>query len=111
MVATDWRRSVGSAGVMACIRREVMKSDEAGLTMVSFEKTAFPKLAQYVARYRNVVDYKTGGSSVRAVVDLIVLGKGRTEISLILTTRYADRAQADLFERALAKLLVSRISA
>ncbi len=45
MVAADWRRSVGNAGVMACIRSEVMKTDEAGVTMVSFKRVAFPKLA------------------------------------------------------------------
>ena len=45
------------------------------------------------------------------LVDVIVLGRGRTEISLIVTTPYADRASAEVVERKLAKLLVSRIVA
>jgi hypothetical protein len=111
MVAADWRRSVGNAGVMACIRSELMKTDEAGVTMVSFKRVAFPKLAKYAARFRTVVDYDQSGSSVRALIDMVVVGKGRTEITLVLTTRYADRAQADGVEQALAKLLVSRVTA
>jgi hypothetical protein len=42
---------------------------------------------------------------------MVVLGQGRTEITLVLTTRYADRAQADIVEQALAKLLVRRVAA
>lgn len=111
MVATDWRRSIGNAGVMACIRSEFIKADEAGVTVVSFKRVAFPKLAQYTARLRTVLDYDQSGSPVRAVIDMVVIGKGRTEITLVLTTRYTDRAQADIAEQALAKLLVSRIRA
>jgi hypothetical protein len=111
MVASDWQRSVGNAGVMACIRSELMKSDEAGVTMVSFKRVAFPTLAHYAARFRTVLDYDQSGSPVRAVIDMVVLGKGRTEITLILTTRYADRAQADIAEQALAKLLLRRVAA
>jgi hypothetical protein len=111
MVASDWQRSVGNAGVMACIRSELMKSEDAGVTMVSFKRVAFPKLAHYAARFRTVLDYDQSGTPVRVVIDMIVLGKGRTEITLILTTRYADRAQADIVEQALAKLLVRRVAA
>jgi hypothetical protein len=111
MVAADWQRSVGNAGVLACIRSELMRTDEAGVTMVSFKRVAFPKVAQFAARFRTVVDYDQKGSSVRAVIDMVVFGKGRTELTLILTARYADRAQADVVEQALAKLLVSRVAA
>ena len=111
MVASDWQRSVGNAGVMACIRSELMKSDEAGVTMVSFKRVAFPTLAHYAARFRTVLDYDQSGSPVRAVIDMVVIGKGRTEITPVLTTRYADRAQADIAEQALAKLLVRRVAA
>ena len=111
MVAADWRRSVGNSRMMACVGRELMKTEEAGVTFVSFKKVAFPKLTQYAARYRTVVDYRQTGGSVRAVIDFVILAQGRTEISLVLSTRYADRAQADVAERALAQLLVSRIDA
>ena len=111
MVATDWRRSVGNASVMACIRSELMKTDEAGVTMVSFKRVAFPKVEQYAARFRTVVDHDQSGSPLRALIDMVVFGKGRTEVTLVLTTRYADRAVADVAERNLALLLLSRITA
>lgn len=109
LVAADWQRSVGNAAFMACTRRELLKLDEA--KVVSFKKIAFPKLTRYAVRYRTVADYGETGSSVRVLVDLILLGQGRTEISLIVSTRYADRADADLAERNLALILVSRIAA
>jgi hypothetical protein len=111
MVAADWRRSVGNAGAMACVGRELMKTKEAGVRFVSFKKLAFPKLTQYAARYRTVVDYVKPGSSMRVSIDFVILGQGRTEISLILTARYADRAAADRAERNMALLLISRIAA
>jgi hypothetical protein len=111
MVTAEWRRSFGSSRYMACARKVVMNPDAAKVTFVSFKKIAFPKLARYSARYRMVADYGDAGNSVRVLVDIVVLGQGRTEISLIVTMAYADRAQADLFERALAKVLVRRVDA
>ena len=51
------------------------------------------------------------GARCARVIDMVVIGKGRTEITLILTTRYADRAQADIAEQAMAKLLLRRVAA
>ena len=111
MVAAEWRRSFGSSSYMACARKVVMNSDAANVKFVSFKNVAFPKLAQYSTRYRMVADYVNAATSVRMLVDVIVLGRGRTEISLVVTVPYADRAAADVVERKLAKLLVSRIVA
>ena len=109
MVAAEWRRSFGSSTYMACARKVVMNSNEANVKFVSFTKVAFPKLTPYSTRYRMVADYASAGNSIRMLVDVVVLGRGRTEISLIVSTPYADRAAADVVERKLAKLLVSRI--
>jgi hypothetical protein len=111
MVAAEWGRSFGSNSYMACARKIVMDSDEPNVTFVSFKKIAFPKVAQYASRYRMVADYGDAGSKVRVLVDVVMLGRGRTEISLVVTVPYANRASADVAERQLAKLLVSRIVA
>jgi len=110
MVAAEWQRTVANAVYMACIRRESFKSD-ASFRLVSFKKVAFPQLTRMAARYRVVADAGTSASSVRVVLDLILLGQGRTEITLIVSAPYADRAAADLAERRLAQILVSRIRA
>jgi hypothetical protein len=111
MVTADWQRSVESATFMACTRAAYMKSDEANVKVVSFTKLPFPKLTRYAARYRVVADYGTPGNAVSVLVDLIFLGQGRSEISLIVSTPYADRAAADGAERRLAQILVKRITA
>jgi hypothetical protein len=111
MVGVEWRRSFANSTYMACARKIVMNTEEAKVKFVSFKKIAFPTLAQYSARYRMVADYGEVGSSIRVLVDIIMLGRGRTEIALTLSTPYADRAAADVAERQLAALLVSRIVA
>jgi hypothetical protein len=110
MVAAEWQRTVGNPVYMACIRRDSFESD-ASFKLVSFKKVAFPQLTRMAARYRMVADAGTPGSSVRVVLDLILLGQGRTEITLIVSAPYTDRAAADLAERRLAQILVSRIRA
>jgi hypothetical protein len=111
MVTADWKRTVQNTTFMACTRSAYMKSDEANVKVVSFTKLAFPKLTRYTARYRVVADYGASGETVRVLVDLIFLGQGRSEISLIVSTPYADRAAADGAERRLAQILVRRIAA
>jgi len=111
MVATDWQRTVGNAAFMACGRAVLMKRDDPKVRFVSFTKAAFPKLTPRAVRYRSVVDYGGTGDTVRAVVDLVLIAKGRTEISLILTTLYSERTAADVAERNLARLLLSRVAA
>ena len=88
-----------------------MKKDDPKVKFISFTKVAFPKLTPRAVRYRSVVDYTGTENTVRAVVDLVVIGKGRTEISLILTTLYSERAAADVAERNMARLLLSRVAA
>ena len=111
LVTAEWQRTIQSVTFMACARRAYMKSDEANVKVVSFTKLAFPKLTRYAARYRVVADYGASGNTVRVLVDLIFLGQGRSEISLIVSTPYADRIAADGAERRLAQILVKRITA
>jgi hypothetical protein len=111
MVAAEWNRSFASAPYMACIRRGFADAEEATMRPVSFKQLTFPKLTRFVARYRMVADYGAAPNSVRMMVDIILLGRGRTEIGLIVSTPYANRAVAEVVERKLARLLVSRITA
>ena len=109
MVTSEWRRSFGNVGFMACAGRLVTES--AQMKIVSFKKRAFPKLATYAVRYRMLADYGAAGSSTRILVDVIYLGKGRSEVALSVTTAYAQRVQTDAAERRLAQLLVRRMNA
>ncbi len=111
MVAAEWKRTFASSPYMACVRKNYMKAEDPNTKLVSFKPMAFPKLARFVARYRMVADYTQAENSMRVLVDIIVLGQGRTEIALIVSAPYADRAAADIVERKLAQVLVSRVVA
>jgi hypothetical protein len=109
MVRTDWQRTVGSPAFWACGRREMATLE--GAKLVSLKKVAFPKLAQYSARYRLVYDFGKAGKSALVLMDMIVVGEGRSEISLFVSAPYADRVAADGAGRRLAKILLSRVKA
>ena len=109
MARTDLQRTAGSASWWACGKRAI--AAEKGMKLVSFGRAAFPKLGQYSARYRIVIDYGTAGSSVRLVMDIVVVAKGRSEVALVLTAPYVSRAAVDAAGRRLAGLLVGRIRA
>ena len=106
MVKTDWQRTVANPAFWACGKREMANLE--GAKLVSLKKMAFPKLAQYSARYRLVYDFGKAGSPTLVLMDLILVGQGRSEISLILSAPYSQRAAADGAGRRMATLLLSR---
>lgn len=109
MVAADWKRTVGNhAFMVACVRNEL--SEVADVKLISVKKLGFPKLTHYSARYRIVADFGPKGSRLRVLIDMIQLGQGRTEISIVLSARYGDRAAAEIAERRLAQIVVGRIT-
>ena len=110
MVTADWQRTVGNAAFMACTRKEYSQL-EAGFKVISFTKLAFPKLTRYTARYRVLADVTTQEGRLRVLVDLILLGQGRNETTLVLSAPYVAHAAVDSAERRLAQTLVSRMRA
>ena len=110
MVAADWQRTVGNAAFMACTRKEYSKP-EAGVTMISFKQLAFPKLTRYAARYRLLAQVGTPQGAVRVLVDIVLLGQGRSETTLIFSAPYVARAAVDSAELRLAQTLVRRMRA
>ena len=109
MVRTDWQRTVANPAFWACGKRELANAP--GAKLVSLKKVAFPKMAGYSARYRVLYDYGKAGSPALVLIDLIMVGRGRSEITLMLSAPYADRAAADAAGRRLAAILVGRIKA
>ena len=110
MVTADWQRTVGNAAFMACTRKEYSQL-ETGFKLISFTKLAFPKLTRYAARYRVLADVDTQDGQLRVLVDLILLGQGRNETTLVLSAPYVAHAAVDSAERRLAQTLVSRMRA
>lgn len=110
MVKLDWRRAVEHRGYLECLV-EKQFAGEAAMRLVSFEQTRFPKLAPLCRRYRLLVDYAGQGQTVRIMFDVILMGKGRTELTLASVAPYAARRAVEVAELRLARMLVGRATA
>jgi hypothetical protein len=111
MVRLDWERSALARGVLPCLSSVLKKSVGTGTKIVSARKIAFPHVATYSAAFRFVIDVRSSGAAVRVMIDLVAVGRGRTEITLTTTAPYAARAVVAPAEVRLAQLLVGRIRA
>jgi hypothetical protein len=105
MVALDWRRSITPA-LTSCFRSKLAGDPSAKL--ISFGRIAFAHVAAYTAAYRAILDVVDSGTTVRVMVDVVAVGRGRTEITLSTTAPYLARAAVVAAEVRLARLLVAR---
>jgi len=110
MVKLDWQRSVRAPGLLPCLRTYLAKSAPANAKVRGIHAFAFPRVAQYTAAFRLVFDVKTGGNTASMLVDLVLVGRGRTEVTLTTVAPYEARAVMKSAEAKLAHILVSRIS-
>jgi hypothetical protein len=111
MVRLDWQRSVLATGVLSCLRSTTSKASPTGATVVSIRKLTFPHVAQYTAAFRLVIDVRSSSGTVPLLVDLALVGRGRTEVVLTTTAPYAARGPVKAAEVRLARILVGRIRA
>jgi hypothetical protein len=108
MVARDWQRTVAHAGVTECLRKKFASGLPKGQKLVSFGSISFPKIGNLTAAYRGLVDVGSGKSAVRVLVDVVVFGAGRVELTLITTAPYYARVPVANAEARLAQIMVAR---
>jgi hypothetical protein len=108
MVGLDWRRTVLHAGMVDCLRQMFLMGLPKGQKLVSFGTFAFPKLARLTAAFRGLVDVGSGPNAMRVLVDLVVVGTGRMELTLITTAPYAARTVVEKAEARLVEVMVAR---
>jgi hypothetical protein len=108
MVRLDWQRTVTSPKVLPCLREVAAKSAGASAKLVSIGRVSFPHLATYTAAFRIVLEATSGTRTVRIFLDTVLVGRGRTEITLSITAPLAAAAGLRAGEVRLAKLLVAR---
>ncbi len=111
MVELDWQRSVLSPQLLPCLRTAVAQQVGSGVHFVSLQKLSFPQVATHTAAYRAVMDVPASGSTVRVFFDLVVFGRGRTEVTLAMIAPYANAKSVMQTEIRYARLLASRIRA
>ena len=108
MIAVDWQRTVIAPEVIRCISRDLGADVGDGMRVISMKRMPFPKLATFSARFRVLLE-TTQGQAVRVLIDVVLVGRGRTAVAITLSTPYANRAEADAAEVRLARLMLARI--
>jgi hypothetical protein len=111
MVARDWSRTVTDPRVPACLRTTLARALPASEKVVSFTRLAFPRLTQYAAAYRALIDVSAGAQHAEVVADIVVVGRSRTELTLSLEAPASARGGLVAAETRLAKALLPRVRA
>ena len=113
MVRLEWKRTFEHPNELSCLRRTAASGlARDGGRLVSFKRVPFPRLAPYARRYRMVGRVENrSGRRVTLLTDVVVLGKGRHELTLAIVAPLRDRTAADKTEVRLAKLLLARLRA
>lgn len=111
MVRLDWQQSVQAPGAVPCLRSYLLKTSGSHSKLVSFARIAFPHIATYTAAFRVLLDVQAQGKTVRVIVELVLVGRGRTEITLTAIAPAAAQAAVSAATLRLARILVARVRA
>lgn len=108
MVAADWQRTVVAPTAIPCQRSHLLKVLGPGVTFVSFRRVVFPAVATRSRAYVLLVDVKTQTGKVRVAIELVVIGHGRTEITIESTAPNLAQKVVAQADAQLARALVAR---
>ncbi len=111
MVELDWKRSLQAPHFLECARASLKKALNTTTQFVSLKPLKIPKLTAYTGAFRTVFDVKTSKETIRMAFDVIYIGRGKTEITLLTTTPLAAVAMVWPMEVGLAGTLAGRIRA
>lgn len=111
MVARDWQRTVADPRAISCLRGVITKGLTSSERLVSFRRLTFPRLATFVAAYRALIEVKVLGSSARVLADLVMIGRNRTELTLMFAGPAAAGASIAAADVRLARVLRARVPA
>jgi V8-like Glu-specific endopeptidase len=109
MVALDWQRTALAPQILPCLREGIVKSLGSTGRVVSIKRIAFPKIATYATAFRTLIDVTSGATTIRVMADVVLVGRGRTEITLTTTAPYSAVGTIAPAELRLARILVARI--
>jgi hypothetical protein len=108
MVAADWRRTVLAAAAIPCLRAHLLKELGRGVTLVRFRRILFPPVATQSRAYLMIVDVKTTTGKVPVALELVLIGHGRTELTIVSTAPNAAQRFVGQADVQLARALVVR---
>jgi hypothetical protein len=108
MVVADWQRTVLAPTAIPCLRSHLVKQLGTGVTFVSFRRVIFPPVATRVQAYVMLVDVKTTTGNVRVALEVVLIGRNRTELTLISTAPNVAQKYVAQADAQLARAMVSR---
>ncbi len=111
MVQLDWQREVQAPGAAACLRSYLTKSLGSTEKVASFAKLSIPQVATYTAGFRIGLEIRANGKTGSYVFEALLVGKGRTEITLSSFTPAAAQTSVAAATLRLARVLVGRAQA
>jgi hypothetical protein len=111
MVARDWARTVTDPRAVACLRGAVTKGLTSSERLVSFRRLPFPRIGTFSTAYRAIVEVSAGGARARVLVDLVLVGRSRTELTLMIAAPAAAGATIAAADVRLARALAARVRA
>jgi hypothetical protein len=110
MVAADFHFAT-LPGIVDCMRRLAAKQFAGKTKLVSIARRSVTHVTSQTAGYRMVVDVRSGAKTVPILLDILFVGKGRTELSLMVAAPAAARTTVEAAEIRLARLMASRTPA
>jgi hypothetical protein len=108
MVAADWRRTVVAPAAIPCLRTQLLKQLGSGVTFVSFRRIIFPPVATNARAYVLLLDVKTTTGKARVAVEVVLIAKGRTEVTIVSTAPNAVQTVIAQGDAQLARTLLAR---
>ncbi len=108
MLRLDWVRTVRRPQVLRCLRRNVSRSLTAGERLSYVTRLPLPHVAALARLYRSVITVRANGKHTAVLVDALLIGVRRTEITLTTTALYSQRKAVTKAEIRLARILIRR---
>jgi hypothetical protein len=108
MVQLDWKRTVRAPKVLPCLHRNVLMSLASTERLSFVTRLPVKHFAPFVHLYRSVVVVGPPKKRVPILIDSLLIGKGRTEITLTTTALYSARHSVMRTELRLGRALARR---
>jgi hypothetical protein len=113
MVKLDWQRTVTDPHAIPCLESELKKSlsGAASAKFVSFKRLSFPHIGTFSRAYLTTIDVTSSGKTVPVVIEVVLVGSKRTELTMTSTTAKALQSVVAPENIRLARKLVARAKA
>jgi len=109
MVERDWARSIASRNYLACERTVGKRRSTPKEKFVAIRQIRIPAIGTHSALFRLITDVKTKTGTVRVASDVMLIGQGSSELTLMTVMPLASVPLLFPNELVLAKTMLRRV--